>query len=517
MESIMQAKATTSVMIEVRDVRAGYKNAAWLGAGQRVVVVDGLSFSLSRGEIAAIVAGNACGKSTVIRAVVDQRSRWSGEVLCDGRVVGYGQIAYVPQNPALSLSPWKTVLEELCLPLAVRGIRTRTASARVEKMLCQLGITLPLNRPVEQLSGGQRVKVAVARGLIVPDAKLIVLDEPFEGLDEDARHSLVEVLLKVSRSGLGILLTSHRNEDLAALGARILRPVGSPITSLRAETSVDQVARHGTDRDQINPCDVSRRSTETPRRWQAALVSTAIGATGIVSGLLIWHLCARLIGNASILPPPGNVLGAAGAIFTSPERLGHVLATLGRAIGCWLGAMLVAVPLGVVVGSNSRVFRFLAPWLSLGRCVPVFALAGAVIGLFPQMPEFQRLFLIWLTLFLISLQIVSLSAAVATRRRWDFARIIGATWWYRLWRVLLWESVGGIVSSLEVTLPTAIIVTFVVETTLLPQNGLGTYVFNHLTDNDLSVMYAYLLIPGLVAAIGVWAIRIGSSTLRREL
>ncbi len=504
--------------VHIRDLRSGHSHAY----GRRGLVIDGVSFTIGPGEILAIVAGNGQGKSTLIRAIVDVSSRWGGSVERDGVAVGYGEIAYVPQHPSLSLSPWRTVLKELQIPLEIRDVGREESRRRAESVLATLGISLPLERRVESLSGGQQVKLAIARALMLPDAKLVVLDEPFEGLDERSRNGVMEVLRRVAQTGVGILLTSHRKDDLTALNASILRFVGAPIAKLQREEAArshDAASADGNENgDERGELDgMQKASIVLPKRFQQVIRSAVSSIASILVGLIAWQLAASALKEPSILPAPTSVIRAVVEIFQSTERCKHMSATVGRAIGCWLLAMVAAVPAGLVVGSSGALYRLLAPWLSLGRCLPVFALGGAVMGLFPGKPEVQRCFLIGLTLFLISFQIISFAAANATRRRWDFARIMGAGWWYRVRKVLFHESMGGIVSALEVTLPTSLIVTFVIEMTLLPQQGLGLYLFNHLTDRDLSVMYAYVFIPSLIIALGVWVIRASSTSLRRTL
>jgi ABC-type nitrate/sulfonate/bicarbonate transport system ATPase subunit/ABC-type nitrate/sulfonate/bicarbonate transport system permease component len=514
----MELPEPDSSIIEITGIQAGYGHEVWFSGDHRSVVVDGVSLSIHGGEILAIVAANGLGKTTLLRAVVDRHSRWHGTVIKGGRALGYGEIAYVPQNPALTLSPWKTVLQELRIPLEIRGVSRAAALARIESTLAKLGISLPLDRKVEALSGGQRVKLAIARGLMIPDPELVVLDEPFEGLDHRTRCGVIELLLRVAQSGIAVLLTSHRTEDLVAMNATILQVVGSPITDLQRSESFQRSNAEplrSNDEAEFDGLQVAR--LERPSQISGISRSLAVSIVGIFFGLITWHIFGAVVEDPAILPKPLNVWRAAIVIFESEERRQHIFWTVARALGCWVLAIVLSVPIGLVIGSNTRAFRLLSPWLSLGRCLPVFALAGAVIGMFPRMPELQRCFLIWLTLFLIALQMVSFAASIAPRRRWDVARIMGASWWYRMRKILFHESMQGIVSAIEVTLPTSIIVTFVVETTLLPQRGLGVYVTNHLTDRDLSVMYAYLIIPGAFAAIGVWAIRSGIASLRREL
>src|SRR5205085_5914381 len=110
-------------------------------------------------------------------------------------------------------------------------------------------------------------------------------------------------------------------------------------------------------------------------------------------------------------------------------------ATAFRAVGWWLGANAVAIAAGILIGYSSRVFGLVSVWLSLARCLPIFALVGVARGLFPGFEALQIGFLIWLTLFVVALQAVSVAAALAPRRRIETARIFGASSWFVLTRI----------------------------------------------------------------------------------
>jgi ABC-type nitrate/sulfonate/bicarbonate transport system permease component len=238
---------------------------------------------------------------------------------------------------------------------------------------------------------------------------------------------------------------------------------------------------------------------------------------GIVAGVGTWWLLSLLVGNPGLLPSPFGVGSAMIKMLTDAVLLTHTAATLARALLGWVLANIIAIPIGILVGYHRNLFRMISPWLSLSRCIPVFVLVGVAVGLFPGYSDVQREFLIWLTLFLTSLQAVSLASALAPRRRMELARIFGASRWYILRRILPFESISGIFTALEITLPLSIVVTFVVETFLIPQVGLGLYVFNHMTDVDLSLLFAHILWPAIVAALGLWCIRMLSQGYRYEL
>lgn len=502
---------------EVTHLRAGYAEDRLFGSSRRRTVIEGLSFTIRGGEVLAIVGGNGSGKSTLLRAIVDPRARDGGDVRCEGRPINSSEIAYVPQSAVLTLSPWATVASEMTLPLRIRGVAPAVRKRLLLERIAELKLDLPLERRVERLSGGQRVRVAWGRALMVSTPQLVVLDEPFEGLDEATRRILFDLVIRIADSGAAVIATSHRAEDLVSLGAKVVELVGTPVRDLRVLAPAARAAAPAASSSSTTTLpELELRSNEPDARVRRAR-SMAMGLGGMLAGLLVWWAMALLVRNPGVLPGPLSV-GVAMVDIAFSAEIGHLVATVSRALVAWLVAAAFAIPLGIVLGAYTGAYRLLAPWLSLGRCIPVFALAGSAIGLLPGFPESQRMVLITLTLFLIGIQIVATAAAVAPRRRMDFARVLGATRAFQIWRVLARECAAGIASALEVTLPTSVIVTLVVETTLLPTSGgLGLYLFNHLTDRDLSRVFAYVLLAGLIAAGGVWVIRSWSGTLRREI
>src|SRR5687768_3888209 len=97
----------------------------------------------------------------------------------------------------------------------------RSASDALHAMMHRYTLRLPLDRRVEYLSGGQRVLVAVMRGLLTPNARLFVLDEVYEGLSDEVRAAVTRMIRDVAQVR-PVLMTSHRIEDLTALDARCL-------------------------------------------------------------------------------------------------------------------------------------------------------------------------------------------------------------------------------------------------------------------------------------------------------
>jgi ABC-2 type transport system ATP-binding protein len=178
--------------------------------GERTAL-DGVSFSVRRGEIFGLLGPNGGGKTTLFRILSTLMTPTEGRVLMDGGPIDRHRIGVVFQSP--SLDKKLTVRENLVHQGHLYGLRGPVLGSRIGELLARFGLADRANDFVEKLSGGLRRRVELAKGLL-HQPELLLLDEPSTGLDPLARRELGDYLEELrKKDGMTALLTTHIMEE----------------------------------------------------------------------------------------------------------------------------------------------------------------------------------------------------------------------------------------------------------------------------------------------------------------
>jgi len=211
-------------LLEVNDLKKHFPLKAGLfgrSAG-KVYAVDGISFSIEKGETLSLVGESGCGKSTVGKAILRLFPPTSGQVVLDGgRIDDLSASALRPlrrriqvifQDPFSSLNPRMRVREILAEPIRNFGLAAddRERDARIEALMVKVGLPPDaVSRWPHEFSGGQRQRIGIARALAA-DPDLIVCDEAVSALDVSVKAQIINLLEDLQRElGLALLFISH--------------------------------------------------------------------------------------------------------------------------------------------------------------------------------------------------------------------------------------------------------------------------------------------------------------------
>ena len=194
----------SDVVLAVRELSAGYN-------GQRAI--EGFTFDVRAGERVGIVGPNGAGKSTLFKALVGLLPHQGAiSILGASCRESHAMVAYVPQHEAIDLNFPATVWDVVMMGRArqigyILPPRQRDREA-VRAALERVGMWALRKRPIGQLSGGQRRRVFVARAL-AQQASVLLLDEPFSGVDAAAEGDIFQVLDVLREEGVAVLLATH--------------------------------------------------------------------------------------------------------------------------------------------------------------------------------------------------------------------------------------------------------------------------------------------------------------------
>jgi NitT/TauT family transport system ATP-binding protein len=187
-----------------------------------VTAVDGVSFSIRKGEFLSVIGPSGCGKTTMFNIIGGLESNYQGRVRIGGQPVRgpHRSIGMVFQEE--STFPWRTVLENVSFPLEVAGITRAERRKRARHFIALVGLAGFENRYPAELSGGMRQRVAIARTLAF-EPTILLMDEPFAALDEQTRLLLGDKVLQIQQDlAQTTLLITHNITEAVQLSDRIL-------------------------------------------------------------------------------------------------------------------------------------------------------------------------------------------------------------------------------------------------------------------------------------------------------
>lgn len=213
-------------------------------------VVDGISLSVSQGEIVGLLGHNGAGKTTTFYMVVGLVRPDGGRVLLEGQEItrlpvyrrARAGIGYLPQEASVFRK--LSVSDNLRLVLETTSLSAAEQKERAERLMVDFNIAHLRDQKGYLLSGGERRRVEIARALATRPA-FILLDEPFTGIDPIEVHTIQQLVAELKARGIGVLITDHNvRETLATTDRAYIVKDGKIMTSgSSAEIAEDPLAR----------------------------------------------------------------------------------------------------------------------------------------------------------------------------------------------------------------------------------------------------------------------------------
>lgn len=191
--------------IVLKDISKSFKST---------LLFDSINLQIEKGKIYGIIGPNGSGKSVLFKMISGFVFPNSGSISVRGKILGNGKNRF-PENIGLVMdeagfNETKTGYENLSELAAINGYISNT---QIQETLTKVGLDYKLTQKVKNYSLGMKQKLAIAQA-IMENQDILILDEPFNALDEDSLKNIRALFLKLKREGKTILLTSHNKEDI---------------------------------------------------------------------------------------------------------------------------------------------------------------------------------------------------------------------------------------------------------------------------------------------------------------
>jgi NitT/TauT family transport system ATP-binding protein len=206
--------------IEDRLLDVQHLGMSFFGADGQLEALDDINFSLGKQEFLCVLGPSGSGKSTLLRLIAGLIKPTNGEILFHDPHNRKPRLSLVFQQA--NLMPWRTVLQNILLPLEILGVDSREAKAKANEMIHLVSLEDFAEAWPSELSGGMAQRVAIARAFI-SDPDLLLLDEPFGSLDALTRERMGSELLKIWQSRRkAVIMVTHSISEALLLSDRVI-------------------------------------------------------------------------------------------------------------------------------------------------------------------------------------------------------------------------------------------------------------------------------------------------------
>jgi NitT/TauT family transport system ATP-binding protein len=212
---------STDTLIRIEHLCKSYDADA--RGGMRACILDDVNLDIARGEFHVFLGWSGCGKSTLLNIIAGFTQKSGGRVTVNGRdVEGPGRDrGVVFQNADAAIFPWSTVWKNVEYGLRIKGVPKAERDEVVRRCIGLVGLSRHENKYPDELSGGMKQRVQIARS-IANDSEILIMDEPFGALDAQTRRLMQKEVIGIWReTGKTVLFVTHDIQEAVFLGQKV--------------------------------------------------------------------------------------------------------------------------------------------------------------------------------------------------------------------------------------------------------------------------------------------------------
>ncbi|MDI6826539.1 MAG: ABC transporter ATP-binding protein [Candidatus Aenigmarchaeota archaeon] len=206
-------------LLEVKNVTKSFMNE------KKILVLDNISFEANEDEFLAIVGPSGCGKSTLLRIIAGLETPDFGKILFHGKPLLAPTLKITMVFQHFGLLPWKTLLENIELPLEIQGLGPKERRERAMRFVKDVGLEDFIDVYPHGLSGGMKQRVGIARALAL-EPEILLMDEPFSSLDALTAEVLRKEVLDIWNDKTNItntfIMVTHSIEEAVFMADRVI-------------------------------------------------------------------------------------------------------------------------------------------------------------------------------------------------------------------------------------------------------------------------------------------------------
>ncbi len=205
-------------MLKFKNVSKKYKNTT---------ILENINFEINKGEVVSIIGKSGCGKSTLLKCINRLESIDNGVIYFENKDIYSLDLLKLRQKIGIVFQEYNlfehlTVLQNLTIGLIkIKNISEEVAKKQAMAMLKKIKLTDKSDNYPDELSGGQKQRVAIARTLLMKP-KLILLDEPTSALDKEMKQEVINLIIKMAKDDMTLLIVSHEEELVKEISDKII-------------------------------------------------------------------------------------------------------------------------------------------------------------------------------------------------------------------------------------------------------------------------------------------------------